>query len=264
MNGLNRLVGLVRPSKKTAYAHLQDSERLSDTLEQAREPSPRRWLPSASQLLLLLVSVALLLATGVHHSFGREHSHKDRTNVGNLEEIRGPRMFKEPETAGPSPELDAAWEKLIDDRHFMLVPDADFPKSEFRTREPLRASSSTQNGTLAVFEYVHALHCVHLMWKQTYPDYYKEDHLKMKNDPKWQHAHIDHCANFLKQVILCNANLAFNTYSYNETRGGADVDIVSSHTCINLDAADDYANRHYVNRSELSITTGKEIFPDVF
>lgn len=42
----------------------------------------------------------------------------------------------------------------------MLVPDEDFPKSEFRAREPLRASTSTQNGTLAVFEYVHALHCV--------------------------------------------------------------------------------------------------------
>lgn len=74
----------------------------------------------------------------------------------------------------------------------------------------------------------------------------------------------DHCADFLKQYILCNANLAFNTYSLNETRGGADVDIVSSHTCINLDAADDYANRHYVNRSELDIATGKEITADVF
>ncbi|KAL2876557.1 hypothetical protein SGCOL_008133, partial [Colletotrichum sp. CLE4] len=184
--------------------------------------------------------------------------------VGNLEEVRGPAMFKEASTSGPSPELDAAWDRLVDERHFMLVPDEDFPKSEFRTREPLRASTSTQNGTLAVFEYVHALHCVHLMWKQTYPDYYKEDHMKMEKNPNWQHAHINHCADFLKQYILCNANFASNTYSFTETRGGADVDIVSSHTCINLDAADDYANQHYVNRSELAIATGKEITANIF
>ncbi|KAI3540125.1 hypothetical protein CABS01_14185 [Colletotrichum abscissum] len=260
-NGLDRIAGLVRPVEKSAYAHLQDEE-----LEQSREPSPRRrsWSPSVSQVLLFLISVGLLSATGVHHYRQSKHSHNQRTNVGNLEEIRGSTMFKEADTSGPSPELDAAWDKLIDERHFMLIPDEDFPKSEFRTREPLRASTSAQNGTLAVFEYVHALHCVHLMWKQTYPEYYKEDHMKMKNDPKWQHAHINHCADFLKQYILCNANLAFNTYSFNETRGGADVDIVSSHTCINLDAADDYANRHYVNRSELAIATGKEITADVF
>ncbi|KAK1714485.1 hypothetical protein BDP67DRAFT_577597 [Colletotrichum lupini] len=244
-NGLDRLAGLVRPVEKSAYAHLEDEE-----LEQSREPSPRHrfWSPSVSQVLLFLISVALLSATGVHHFRQSKHSHNQRTNVGNLEEIRGPTMFKEADTSG----------------HFMLIPDEDFPKSEFRTREPLRASTSAQNGTLAVFEYVHALHCVHLMWKQTYPEYYKEDHMKMKNDPKWQHAHINHCADFLKQYILCNANLAFNTYSFNETRGGADVDIVSSHTCINLDAADDYANRHYVKRSELAIATGKEITADVF
>ncbi|KZL77898.1 hypothetical protein CT0861_02755 [Colletotrichum tofieldiae] len=72
----------------------------------------------------------------------------------------------------------------------MLVPDEDLPKSGFRPRQPLRGSSSTRNGTLAVFEYVHALHCVHLLWKQTYPEYYKEDHLKMQNSPILQHAHI--------------------------------------------------------------------------
>lgn len=37
-------------------------------------------------------------------------------DVGNLEEIRGPAMFKEADTSGPSPELDAAWDKLIDER----------------------------------------------------------------------------------------------------------------------------------------------------
>ncbi|UQC90261.1 uncharacterized protein CLUP02_15791 [Colletotrichum lupini] len=257
-NGLDRLAGLVRPVEKSAYAHLEDEE-----LEQSREPSPRHrfWSPSVSQVLLFLISVALLSATGVHHFRQSKHSHNQRTSTKYFSKVKNAVLICKFQMWVISKRSE---DKLIDERHFMLIPDEDFPKSEFRTREPLRASTSAQNGTLAVFEYVHALHCVHLMWKQTYPEYYKEDHMKMKNDPKWQHAHINHCADFLKQYILCNANLAFNTYSFNETRGGADVDIVSSHTCINLDAADDYANRHYVKRSELAIATGKEITADVF
>ncbi|KZL81500.1 hypothetical protein CI238_10121 [Colletotrichum incanum] len=92
-------------------------------------------------------------------------------------------MFKEPQGMAPSPALDAAWDKLIDEHE-------DLPKPDFRPRQPLRGSTSTRNGTLAVFGYVHALHHVHLLWKQTCPEYYKEDHLNMQNNPTLQHAHV--------------------------------------------------------------------------
>ncbi|KAK2028365.1 hypothetical protein LX32DRAFT_683224 [Colletotrichum zoysiae] len=195
-------------------------------------------------------------------------------NIGHLEEIRGPVMFKEPENMTPSPALDTPWNKFIDKHfnNFMLVPDEDIQNPGFKPKQPLRGSAGNRTGTLAVFEYVHALHCVHLLWKQTYPEYYKADHRKMQESPELQHAHIgmtapsdrfivanswaDHCADFLRQVILCNANFAVSTFHYNESRGGADVDIASPHTCINLDAANDYAKRHYVDRSELRLQTG--------
>ncbi|KAK1984690.1 hypothetical protein LZ30DRAFT_820874 [Colletotrichum cereale] len=247
-----------RLTRNTDYTPLEDGESVKDNQEASLSRRHHRWAwlgPAALQLLLLLASLSLLAATGLHHLAVPVSSQTPWQNIGHLEEIRGPVMFKEPESMTPSLALDAAWDKLIDEHHFMLVPDEDAPKLDFRPRQPLRGSAGNRNGTLAVFEYVHALHCVHLLWKQTYPEYYKEDHRNMQNNPASQHAHIDHCADFLRQVILCNANFAVSTFYYNESRGGADVDIASSHTCINLDAANDYANRHYVNRSELTLQT---------
>lgn len=191
-NGLDRLAGLVRPGEKTAYAHLQDEE-----LEQTRDLSRRRWswTPSVSQVLLFLISVALLSATGVHHFRESEHSHNQPTSTKYFSKVMGAvltwrlqmwEISKRSEVRrcsrrpipqvrlrswmlhGTSSSMSVSGRGSLTPRarltqlsgHFMLIPDEDFPKSEFRTREPLRASTSTQNGTLGVFEYVHALHCV--------------------------------------------------------------------------------------------------------
>jgi hypothetical protein len=69
-------------------------------------------------------------------------------------------------------------------------------------------------GRLAIFDTVHHLHCVRALWKSAYPQYYNIlEHLNPSQKEDYI-AHIDHCADMLRQKLMCDANSNLITYNW--------------------------------------------------
>ena len=71
----------------------------------------------------------------------------------------------------------------------MIVPDADLRQNS-SSHQPIRGSNDKDSGILAKFEGFHALHCVNLLWRQMWPDYYTEDQAELESDPIYTHIHL--------------------------------------------------------------------------
>ena len=63
-------------------------------------------------------------------------------------------------------------------------------------------------------EFVHQLHCVNMLWKHTYPEYFQEEYNYSKSHAEeWRH-HMDHCVETLRQKLMCDADVSIITYNW--------------------------------------------------
>ncbi|KAJ4298840.1 hypothetical protein N0V90_004082 [Kalmusia sp. IMI 367209] len=68
---------------------------------------------------------------------------------------------------------------------------------------------------LAVF---HQLHCVNILWQHTYLDYYKPREKILQEGDEKVHQHLDHCADIVRQALMCHADTSTLTYDWPEDR----------------------------------------------
>ena len=92
----------------------------------------------------------------------------------------------------------------------MAVPELVFQRlnaSKHATKTP----PALGQGRLAIFEAIHQVHCVRRLWEATYPDYYPQE--KNHSVEDWR-MHIDHCADMLRQKLMCDADTSLITYNW--------------------------------------------------
>ncbi|KAI1291045.1 hypothetical protein F5Y03DRAFT_400990 [Xylaria venustula] len=61
-------------------------------------------------------------------------------------------------------------------------------------------------GYMASLEATHQLHCLDMLRKFSFRDYYADKAAQFA-DPHKLLTHMDHCTEMLRQVIMCNADL---------------------------------------------------------
>ncbi|KAI0879014.1 hypothetical protein GGS24DRAFT_276867 [Hypoxylon argillaceum] len=68
-------------------------------------------------------------------------------------------------------------------------------------------------GYMASMEASHQMHCLDMLRKFSYRDYYA-DKAAVFSDPFKLRTHMDHCIEMLRQVIMCSADLHIITYDW--------------------------------------------------
>ncbi|KAI0397658.1 hypothetical protein F5Y17DRAFT_414126 [Xylariaceae sp. FL0594] len=141
-------------------------------------------------------------------------------------EVRDPanRKFK----GLPRPELDDAWDSLIQHMNIRVHPDE--ARQANYTSVTLNDGSGDMTGMPAVF---HSLHCLKTLRRIQFPDYYPEEWEMYKPPaPGGISDHVDHCFDNIRQALMCHGDLALYTNRWIPGRAKPFPEPPSQHICI--------------------------------
>ncbi|KAJ7158137.1 hypothetical protein C8R46DRAFT_1292155 [Mycena filopes] len=143
--------------------------------------------------------------------------------------------------APPSDEVDAAWENLyqfgissIPKDQAALLPNKTFPLS-FNTTE-----------YIIQLEIFHQLHCLNQIRKGVHRDYYSP--ANTSTNPLLTPPHLAHCFNFLRQSLMCAADISPLVWQWNPTVQTAEIHFDIVHSCRNFDKISDWARARHVRK----------------
>ncbi|KAJ5612189.1 hypothetical protein N7510_005383 [Penicillium lagena] len=147
----------------------------------------------------------------------------------------------------PSPEIDAAW-----DRVSMLRPldihltDAEFLKIGRSVETAARNAPENGGGFFLQPEFSHQLHCVNLLRKVSHFKfgYYKPRDPDFTDNVELFKTHIDHCTEMLRQFIMCHADVGIVTAHWIDQRRAAWPDFNTNKVCRDFDAILEWAQDH--------------------
>ncbi|EMF17923.1 uncharacterized protein SEPMUDRAFT_32895, partial [Sphaerulina musiva SO2202] len=130
----------------------------------------------------------------------------------------------EPQWVGPPrAEIDQAWKDLLSVTTFNRSSAA----SKYADGNAYQYSDGKY---IMGFEVYHGLHCVDTLRKFLWPDHYKQ------TDPEDQlELHKQHCVDYLRQYVQCNADLSPMWAHWNDVYGLV-VTPYTPHTCRDFDA----------------------------
>jgi hypothetical protein len=145
---------------------------------------------------------------------------------------------------GPmSPELDANWDALIGTRYLAFTEEQ---KSTFQIEPERSAEDGLYRAGPDVF---HSLHCVNKL-RQTIGAY--QYNLSDQIDISANNIlHLEHCLDFLRQLVQCSSDLTPIPLIYSKGAGFAIPDFEQVHTCRNFDPIHHWA----VNQNENALKT---------
>ncbi|KAG1863651.1 hypothetical protein F4604DRAFT_1037456 [Suillus subluteus] len=113
----------------------------------------------------------------------------------------------------PSPDLEAAWNRLTADGRTLAITLEQLLKigeepAPFLVRYPEEYGGNYMTSV----EVLHELHCINMVRKSIWGNYY------MADDPdfvRWR-THPNHCVEILRQAIMCNSDVTMVTYDWVE------------------------------------------------
>ncbi|KAA8914631.1 hypothetical protein FN846DRAFT_925985 [Sphaerosporella brunnea] len=248
------------------YTQIDQSE--GDTLStddeglltsQTQRPSwgHRKWLLSQVLLLLLNLSLALYLLITFARSNKTCARRVDQNSpvfdkipqeyipiqfVGNFIHHSQYRSLDGP----PSPEVLAAWDRITDVAPLRLGEE-DLDRMNISHRaSTVKYSEADGGGYMGYIEVFHQLHCVKMLWKHTYIEQFPELQKILKSKPKVYHAHLDHCADVLRQNLMCTGDVNIMTYNWVKGVKKPWPNFTNSRTCKNFAPVLQYALEHEV------------------
>lgn len=99
---------------------------------------------------------------------------------------------------------------------------------------------------MTVFEVIHQLHCLNLIRKATYYDYYKDKAVEFTDVPNTVRLHIDHCIEMTRQNIMCHADVGLMSSHWIKDYPRPYSNFNTWHKCRNFDEVLDLAYKHQI------------------
>ncbi|KAI1857177.1 uncharacterized protein JN550_013414 [Neoarthrinium moseri] len=154
----------------------------------------------------------------------------------------------------PRAEIDAAWDrftqsKWIDGTSVVLTATDQEMKDSGNANFPATVAdlgAENGGGAMATLEMFHQLHCLNLLRKWTYVDYYStRDHAWTFDRADSLRRHTDHCIDILRQVLMCNGDMGLVMFHWVKNVGPAPYpDFSTLHRCRDPVAILETAERH--------------------
>ncbi|KAJ3759343.1 hypothetical protein EV360DRAFT_42064, partial [Lentinula raphanica] len=129
----------------------------------------------------------------------------------------------------PTPEIDKSWDDLYQNG-INQIPASEANKLVDKT-VPIPGDEKNYIVTLEVF---HQLHCLNLLRKSLYPDYY----------PTTLVNHLDHCVDILRQALTCTVDINPLPWYWYEPRQATETKLDGAHKCVDFGKIQDWAYEH--------------------
>ncbi|KAF2763786.1 hypothetical protein EJ03DRAFT_53847 [Teratosphaeria nubilosa] len=144
----------------------------------------------------------------------------------------------EPQYVGtPSKGIDEAWDTLIGGRYFYITED----EARQTWPETYQQYYRDEYGYRAGLDVLHTLHCVNMLRKTIYVDYYP--HYTMGKP--FQQYHVDHCIDILRQAVQCQGDLTPIPVRWFESAGRRFIDSDQTHKCRDFSVIRDWVTSRY-------------------
>ncbi|KAF2838637.1 hypothetical protein M501DRAFT_975262 [Patellaria atrata CBS 101060] len=143
-------------------------------------------------------------------------------------------------------ELNEAWQELEGFRVTMITEEeyAAIPYDIETTKVPEEAGG----GYMGSLEVIHHLHCLNFMRKSSIwnHEYYKNRSAEFTDSDRTTHHHFDHCADMLRQKLMCDADVTIIPYRW--VKGHADPypNFNTLHSCRNFDSIREWSVRRQI------------------
>lgn len=130
----------------------------------------------------------------------------------------------------PSPEVDAAWER-VSRTGWHTITSADviaIGKDPSLTVRAPRDWGFGDDAHIVQVDFAHQIHCLNVVRKAMYPEYYTERKLL-------QSVHPQHCLHILLQNLMCDASVDVMTHNWMETQRNPFPDMSINRKCRDFD-----------------------------
>ncbi|KAG2032710.1 hypothetical protein BDR03DRAFT_1094767 [Suillus americanus] len=164
----------------------------------------------------------------------------------------------------PSPDLEVAWNRVTADGRFMsmtleqLIETGEEP-APFMARYPEEYSGDY----LATVEVIHQLHCINMVRQSSWGDHYLADDPDFILSPDGWRIHLDHCIEFLRQIIMCRSDVTMVTHDWVEGLDDPYPNFNVPHQCRDFEKILDWVDDHrvYIPQSKLIRQEGNVDLP---
>ncbi|MCJ1312519.1 hypothetical protein MMC25_006193 [Agyrium rufum] len=229
----------------------------NDRFHSRRAEPVRSWIWLAHALLLLtsgtLFFSSICLRPGTLHHVQQFSAWSPAASAVEYEKVKFNITTTENRFVGAGPEVDKAWREIsYDVGDLMILPHQlsklDMPDDSLKVKDPKTGVEGYRVG----MEAFHQLHCINLLRRVTYKEYYVPLGGEFAQGPEALRAHTDHCIEVLRLNIQCNADIGLFTLYMIPGDPLAWPQLNSWHQCRNFDQVRDWAMEHSVGNMEIS------------
>ncbi|KAG2127969.1 hypothetical protein DEU56DRAFT_742179, partial [Suillus clintonianus] len=147
----------------------------------------------------------------------------------------------------PSPEIDAAWDKIsLDARPLRMTLEQLLRTGEKPSPSMVRYPDEYGGGYMASVEVIHQLHCVDMLRRGSWDDDYYH-HGNTHESPEEFRMHLDHCIEMLRQITMCRGDVTMITNDWMEGSNSPFANFNVPHKCRNFEKILDWVDEHRVS-----------------
>ncbi|KAL7815173.1 hypothetical protein V8C26DRAFT_131426 [Trichoderma gracile] len=212
------------------------------------------WLVHAALLLTscgMLVST-LILRSSTLHLVRQVSAWSPADTSVQYKQVRYNITSKGNPFVGAGPEVDRVWREISYDMGDQWIPKSDIskldmPETSLKVNHPITGEEGYRVG----MEVFHHLHCLNLLRRVTYREYYEPLGGEFSHGPEVLQAHTDHCIEVLRLNIQCNADIGLFTFYMVPDDPLAWPQLNSKHVCRDFEGVRQWALDHSVGNMEV-------------
>ncbi|KAG5914369.1 hypothetical protein E4U42_000526 [Claviceps africana] len=129
-----------------------------------------------------------------------------------------------PYVGATSPEVDAAWYRLLRHHNIRITDD------ELRALNQTSIRLGHGGGSMGMMGVFHELHCLKLVREAVFADHYYAD--KTPAERAMMAGHTEHCIDILRSAAMCRADTAIFTYHWNDATRLPNPTWAQKHQCL--------------------------------
>ncbi|KAI9372942.1 hypothetical protein BJX61DRAFT_410985 [Aspergillus egyptiacus] len=156
--------------------------------------------------------------------------------------LRDPNRFRGP----PSQSIDDAWDEILYVEGGLVRLSEEEVQKINASEYAAEYTEEMGGGYIAGVEVFHQLHCVNMLRKATYMEYYLP-RMEEWADRKTLRFHLDHCIDMLRQKLMCDSDVGMITYVWAKGWKQAFPDFSTVHKCRPYSKVIDWARENYVH-----------------
>ncbi|KAG2127970.1 hypothetical protein DEU56DRAFT_819681 [Suillus clintonianus] len=218
---------------------------------------PRLWLSHGTLIFTSMLFFTLWMRTPSAHLrdeiavYSPAHVAVEPTITRFNGTLDFPSIYRGP----PSPELDLNWNRISRNVGPTRMTREEMLKAgETDLRSKVRYPDSIGGGYMVSLEVGHQLHCVNLLRKASWVDYYGPIDISFQDSPKILRLHLDHCLEMIRQNIMCNADVTMITWDWVQGHKIPYPNFNTRHQCRNFEKIMDWHVEHAIHIEKSEVT----------